>query len=323
MKETPSKRAVRLLWFIGCLMGIACAGLGWLLVTGSFREYRGRTLQEWLHTPRSRQMEVQVSHFTNAVQAFHEAGPQSVKVLLAEIGAPAQRMDRLLSDLGNRLQMRGWFRQGLPRLLHDPEGRSFAAQQMALELPPLSDESLRLLTQEFEHLSAGLRALGPEPGAERQEHLHWVHWEGRALREGQLSAVADWIGQNGDRGLSFLTNQVFQTSESATQLAVLPVLKRANLSPAAVVPVLVHAARNPKVAYLAARHLTDLHREPTVAIPALTQAAAKGNVTAAGLIGEWGTNAAPWLPAILALTTNANPQVSFQAEIAVRKIQGR
>jgi len=41
------------------------------------------------------------------------------------------------------------------------------------------------------------------------------------------------------------------------------------------------------------------------------------------LIGEWGTNTGPWLTPILTLTTNANPQVSFEAEIAVRKIRGQ
>lgn len=88
------------------------------------------------------------------------------------------------------------------------------------------------------------------------------------------------------------------------------------------VPAIVAMAEQPEAYPRAVSALIAITGEAKLSLAMIVRAATNGHVSAISALAEYGSAARHILPQLLPLTTNSDPQVSFQAEIAVRKIRG-
>jgi hypothetical protein len=162
--------------------------------------------------------------------------------------------------------------------------------------------------------------------------------------EVRFRATATALANSGATGVGVVADALARTTDTDRAVTLIGALQQAGTNAEPAVPVLLALASRTKskeednalkirtvppevpMVYSASVYGLVLHALSDIrgdaALPFLLQAVTNRHVGALAALGKFGPSAAHLLPQILSLTTNADPSVSFQAEIAVRKIRG-
>lgn len=284
-------------------------------------KHGGKPLSEWLRGQVV--FAIEPDQATNLAMAFHAAGFEGTQLLLGELDAPSDRMAWAIHRLTAFVEDKAGRFSPIRRSIR-PVLRAAGAERLIRIMAPPDGDSLGLLTNKFLLLSRS-----PEDTATTPTRASFLRHaslpdssELRGHRHQRFGDLTRWISKDGNLGLKFLINQIGATTSSVVRGATLAALGSRNPPPGEAVVAAIVAARYPDNEFQAAILLTRLQAEPSIALPILMRHAATNPALNLSFVTLWGTNAAPWLPQILPLATNADPQVSFLAEIAVRKIRG-
>lgn len=304
------------------------------------RTYRGRTLIRWLQpTSIERQsLDRLRSYQTNSVLAFEEAGRSGVELLLHEIEARDNGWNWRLFAAFDYLYQRNWLSGTRPGFSQWPQERVFwpASILSGLRAP---STCIPLLTDHFADAEKAIVTLGkPAPSVRVSNQT------ARDTLEIRFRATATALANSGPTGVGVVAEALARTSDTDRAVIVIGALHQAGTNAEPAVPVLLALASRTKAkeedkalksrpapsgvpwSYSSSYYGLVLHAlidiRGDAALPFLLQAATNRHVGAVAALGKYGPTAAHLLPQILPLTTNADPQVSFQADIAVRKIRG-
>jgi hypothetical protein len=308
------------------------------------KAYRGRTLIQWLQpTLIERQSyEGLRSYQTNSVLAFEEAGRSGVELLLHEIAARDNswnwRLFAAFDYLYQHLYQRKWLSGTRPGFSQSPQERVFwpASILSGLRAP---SACIPLLTDHFADAEKAIVTLG-----DRAPSVRVSNQTARDTLEIRFRATATALANSGPTGVGVVANALARTTDTDRAVTLIGALHQAGTNAVPAVPVLLALTSRTKAkeadkalesrpvppgvpwAFASSFYGLVLHAlidiRGDAALPFLLQAATNRHVGAVAALGEYGPTAAHLLPHILPLTTNADPSVSFQAEIAVRKIRG-
>jgi hypothetical protein len=304
------------------------------------RKYRGRTLIQWLQpTLMERQShEALRNHQTNSVLAFEEAGRSGVELLLHEIAARDNGWNWRLFAAFDYLFQRNWLSGTRPGFSQWPQERVFwpASILSGLRAPTTC---IPLLTDHFADAEKAIVTLG-----NRAPSVRVSNQTARDTLEIRFRATATALANSGATGVGVVADALARTTDTDRAVILIGALHQAGTNAEPAVPVLLALASRTKskeednalkirtvppevpMVYSASVYGLVLHALSDIrgdaALPFLLQAVTNRHVGALAALGKFGPSAAHLLPQILTLTTNADPSVSFQAEIAVRKIRG-
>lgn len=304
------------------------------------RTYRGRTLTQWLQpTLMERQSyEGLRGYQTNSVLAFEEAGRSGVELLLHEIAARDNGWNWRLFAAFDYLYQRNWLSGTRPGFSQWPQERVFwpASILSGMRAP---STCIPQLTDHFADAEKAIVILG-----NRAPSVRVSNQTARDTLDIRFRATATALANSGPTGVGVVANALARTTDTDRAVTLIGALHQAGTNAEPAVPVLlalasrtkskeadqalksrpvppgVHPLYSSSCYNLVLHALIDIRGD--AALPFLLQAATNGHVGAVAAFGEYGPTAAHLLPQILPLTTNADPSVSFQAEIAVRKIRG-
>jgi hypothetical protein len=294
--------------------------------------HSGRKLRHWI-CPNSVDRwgpDTMNAYQSNSVAAFASAGERGLELLLDELGCKQSPSDSWRFAKAREWQRRSPF---LANLLYfrwnsgSPDERVQGASAL-LDRQAFDDRHVPLLAR---HLAAALR---DSPTLSTFEFGAMV----------RLGGITRALVRSGTNGVRIIADAVANPHSPDQVALMVGLLKTDNKYAGAAVPALialaslgVDQAYGKKTGNL--RLLFPLHpssershlplaldalsviRGPA-SLPFLVQVATNAHTVAISAVGEYGRAAQAYLPQLLPLTTNADPQVSFQAEIAVRKIRG-
>lgn len=326
-------------WGGAVLAAVAAVALIALVVPGA-KAYRGRTLIQWLQ-PRSierQSYEGLRGYQTNSVLAFEEAGRSGVELLLHEIAARDNGWNWRLFAAFDYLYQRNWLSGTRPGFSQWPQERVFwpASILSGLRAP---STCIPLLTDHFADTEQAIVTLG-----NRAPSVRVSNQTARDTLEVRFRATATALANSGPTGVGVVANALARTTDTDRAVTLIIALHQAGTNAEPAVPVLLALTSRAKdqeeeralksrpvppgvpLAYSSSFYGLVLHAlidiRGDAALPFLLQSATNGHVGAVAALGEYGPAAAHLLPQILPLTTNADPPVSFQADIAARKIRG-
>lgn len=330
------KRLRLAVWFTVPLL-LAVLATTWF--ASERKQYRGRTLSQWLQ-PRvmDRQSHDGLrDYLSNSALAFEEAGRSGVELLLQETAAADNSWNWRVFEVGDYLYQRGWLMGTRPRVLQWPQERTYWPASI-LSSVRVSPELIPLVAEHFSAAESDLIAVGARAPSARVSNQIARH-----TLETRFRALASALAKSGIAGIATLTNALTHTTDQECKIALVYSLQSAGTNAEASVPALLTLAAHPADLeqtrqqakrpvppgihpsdwtddyHLVLRALCDIRGQAS--IPFLVKAATNGHVGALSALGEYGPVAQAWLPQLLPLTTHGDPQVSFQAEIAVRKIR--
>lgn len=317
---------------------LAVLAIAWF--SSERKPYRGRTLSQWLQpTVMDRQShDGERNCLSNSALAFEEAGRSGIELLLQETAAADNGWNWRVFAAGDHLYQRGWLAGTRPRVLQWPQERLHWPARI-LSSVRVSPEFIPLVAKHFSEAENALASLGKRAPSARVSNQTARH-----TLETRFRALAAALANGGRAGTGILTNALSHAADPERKSALAYALQLGGTNAEAAVPALLALAARPadleQARRLAKRpvppgvHPSDWPGDYSLAlraliairgqasIPFLVKAATNGHVGALSALGEYGPTAQACLPQLLPLTTNADPQVSFQAEIAVRKIRG-
>ena len=304
------------------------------------RTYRGRTLIQWLQPTLIERQSYEGfrGYQTNSVLAFEEAGRSGVELLLHEIAARDNGWNWRLFAAFDYLYQRNWLSGTRPGFSQWPQERVFwpASILSGLRAPATC---IPLLTDHFADAEKAVVTLG-----NRAPSVRVSNQAARDTLEVRFRATATALANSGAPGVGVVADALARTTDTDRAVILIGALHQAGTNAEPAVPVLLALASRTKskeednalkirtvppevpMVYSASVYGLVLHALSDIrgdaALPFLLQAVTNRHVGALAALGKFGPSAAHLLPQILSLTTNADPSVSFQAEIAVRKIRG-
>lgn len=292
--------------------------------------HRGRSLRHWI-CPNSVDLwgpDTMNAYQSNSAAAFASAGERGLELLLDELGCKQSP-----SDAWRFAKAREWQRRFpfLANLLYfrwnsgSPDERVQGASAL-LDRHAFDDRHVPLLAR---HLAAALR---DSPTLSTSEFGAMV----------RLGGITRALVRSGTNGVNIIADAVANPHDPDQVALMVQVLKSENKHVAAAVPALIALAsisvdqaygqKTGNLRLLFPLHPSSERSHLPLVLDALSvirsqasllflvQVATNANTVAISAVGEYGRAAQAHLPQLLPLTTNADPQVRFQAEIAVRKI---
>ncbi len=279
------------------------------LVVPDTRKYRGRTLIQWLQPTRVDFYGPDTEKFYQAssVLAFQEAGRAGIELLLRETALRDTSWNWRVFATYDELEKRGWRLGRRPRAFLWPYERRWRAAWILAQLQ-VSEGDFPLVEAGFLKHEQALNTLGTNAPSARVSN-------GAARRAlcGDLRLLATAVARTGVQGMAAVTNAMARTTDPERLVTLAGALQAARYAASdnIVLETLNTAVLNTMI---------GLHDEASV--PFVLAAATNGHIGAIAALGEYGPKMNHLLPHLFPLTTNSDPQVSFQAEIAVRKIRG-
>jgi hypothetical protein len=275
----------------------------------------GRTLSGWLAIdPEQLPPQAWRAHDRDIREAFREAGPVGMEFLLDAIQERESGWRWKLLELArpvrhpiqaDRWETRLFGKSRRASLLAFTAARKDESVCPLLSIRLAEAERILILTNQNRWL-----------GAQVQMQVH-------DARESCFWQIARLLAATGPAGLPALTNALRPGKPAMINSPLLDALMAGGSNAVPAVPAIIAVAEDPAMFAQVVRALMVIQGRADLSVPVLLRAATNGHVGAVSALGEFGPEVKHLLPQLLPLTTNSDPQVSFQAEIAVRKIQGR